>query len=143
MSKRNNKHSDTSLSRSPYSILKLMIFFIILFLVIGIILSFVSSCIGYKLADPTKYSSYIGKACLVASLFITTIIVCRKSAYSRLLTGVITGIIALLLIGVVSLALPGKSQINVFWYLSIPLVTILSSLISVKRTAKRHHRKRK
>ncbi len=136
--------TDYGKSKTPWAFFKSVCLSLSVTAIAGLLLLFISTALLMLTADPGRYASYAGYILLPTAVFIGGSIGTRFYAGAPLLMGLGTGALALILLLLADLCIPGKSSaalpVLLCLYAAIPLAGIAGALSLGKKKVRRRHR---
>ena len=121
-------------------IIKMSLIFTFIFCAISAVLLLVVSLIFFNTNDPSKYANVLGKSTLFASSLLCGFLLSKKVGKRYIPLGFTLGITISLLIFLLSVIsnndVASNSQL---WLLLTPVVTVLGSVLGIKREKKHKH----
>ena len=135
------KHANQDTTELNFlGVLRLGFIFTCIFCAISAVLLLIVALIFYNTNDPSQYANVLGKATLFTSSLLCSFLLSKKIGRRYIPLGFTLGIMISLLIFLVSVFLnnDGASSTHLWLFLT-PVVTVLGSVLGIKREKKQRH----
>lgn len=142
--KRTKRTSQDTSELNFLGIIKVCVIFTGIFCIISAILLLIVSLMLFNAEDPSLFLDVAGKGTLFAASVICSFLLSKKVCQRYIPIGLTLGIMITLLIFLISVIFKGDStNSSQIWLLFIPVITVIGSLLGIKKEKKQRHKRHK